>query len=61
MKKERIEDFCCVCDQAFETLLDCYQMWNWKMTWDEFLDQFEKELKEEMVHWRKSFKDEEDE
>ena len=56
-----IEKFCGVCDQAFETLLDAYQMKDWGMTWDEFLDQFEKELQEKMVHWRKSFKDEEDE
>lgn len=56
-----IEKFCGVCDQAFETLLDAYQMKDWGMTWDEFLDQFERELQEQMVAWRKSFKEDEDE
>ena len=56
-----IEKFCGVCDQAFGTLLDAYQMKDWGMTWDEFLDQFERELQEQMVAWRKSFKEDEDE
>lgn len=49
---EKIEDYCGVCSQAFGTLLDVYQMENWEMTWNEFLDQFEKELQEEIKKWR---------
>ena len=59
--EHKIENFCGVCDQAFETLLDAYQMKDWEMTWNEFLDEFEKELQESMKNWRKSFEEEVDE
>ena len=51
--KKIIESYCGVCEQAFETLLDAYQMKDWEMTWSEFVDQFEKEIQDEIKIWKK--------
>lgn len=48
-----INSFCGVCDQAFETLLDAYQMRDWEMTWEEFINQFEKEIQDKIKLWKK--------
>lgn len=48
-----IESFCGVCSQAFETLLDAYQMRDWEMTWEEFINQFEKEIQDDIKLWKK--------
>lgn len=48
-----IESYCGVCSQAFGTLLDVYQMRDWEMTWEEFINQFEKEIQDEIKLWKK--------
>ena len=39
-----IDEFNGMCDDLFTTLLDSYQMTDWGMTWEEFLNQAEKEV-----------------
>lgn len=39
-----INEFNGMCDDLFDTLLDSYQMKNWSMTWEEFLNEAEKEI-----------------
>ena len=51
--KKIIEPYCEVCDKTFSTLLDVYQMKDWGMTWGEFLNQFEKEIQDEIKNWKK--------
>ena len=48
-----IEPYCGICDQIFSKLLDIYQMQDWDMTWEEFLNQFELELQEKIANWKK--------
>jgi hypothetical protein len=35
------------------TLLEVYQMKNWEMTWEEFLDEFTKEILDTISKWKK--------
>lgn len=39
-----IDEFCGACSEAMSTLLDAYQMEDWKMSWKEFLKQFLREM-----------------
>ena len=48
-----VEPYCGICDQTFSKLLDVYQMQDWGMTWEEFLNQFELELQEKIENWKK--------
>lgn len=48
-----IDDFCGVCSNAFSKLLDAYQMKDWGMSWQEFLEQFVKEVSWSVENWKK--------
>lgn len=48
-----INDFCGVCSNAFSELLDAYQMKDWGMSWQEFLEQFAKEISVSVENWKK--------
>ena len=48
-----IEPYGGICDKIFNTLLDVYQLKDWEMTWSEFLNQFEKEIQDEIKLWQK--------
>lgn len=50
-----IDKFCGLTDQLFSTLLDVYQMTDWKMSWKEFIEQAQKEVDE----WFEKIKEEE--
>lgn len=39
-----IDDFNGMCDKLFGILLDSYQMQDWNMSWEEFLNEAEKEI-----------------
>jgi hypothetical protein len=48
-----IEKFCGICSESMSTLLEVYQMKNWEMTWEEFLDEFTKEILDTISKWKK--------
>lgn len=48
-----IEKFCGVCSESMSTLLEAYQMKDWEKTWEEFLDEFTKEILETVDKWKK--------
>lgn len=41
-----IDKFCGLTDWLFSTLLDAYQMIDWKMPWEKFIEEAEHEIKE---------------
>ena len=41
-----IDKFCGLTDWLFSTLLDSYQMIDWKMSWKKFIEQAQKEVDE---------------
>jgi hypothetical protein len=47
-----IEEFSGVCSEAMSTLLDAYQMEDWKMSWKEFLKQFLQEMVDTIEHYQ---------
>ncbi len=48
-----IEKFCDICSESMATLLEIYQMKDWKMTWVEFLNEFAKEILDTINEWKK--------
>lgn len=56
-----IEKFCGFCDDAFDTLLDAYQMKDWDMTKQEFFQQAVKEFASTFQKWIDNMEDEEEE
>ena len=41
-----VDKFCGLTDWLFSTLLDSYQMIDWKMSWKKFVEQVQKEVDE---------------
>lgn len=48
-----IENFYDICSKSMSTLLEIYQMKDWKMTWAEFLNEFTKEMLDTINEWKK--------
>ena len=50
-----INDFSNICSETMCALLDIFNMKDWQMTWEEFLDQFQKEMSTHIEKWKKEF------
>lgn len=48
-----INEFCGINHEVFSTLLDAYQMIDWNMSWEEFLNQFSLEINTSIEKWKK--------
>lgn len=48
-----IEEVSYICDETMSKLLDIYQMFDWKMSWQDFLEQFRKEINKTIDEWKK--------
>lgn len=46
-----INDYCGFCNDAFQTLLDAYQMKEWGISWKEFIMQAAKEFQNDVENW----------
>lgn len=47
-----ILEFCEIDETIFSTLLDAYQMIDWKMSWEQFIIQAQKEINKKMEKWK---------
>ena len=55
-----IDEYCRMCDDLFETLLDVYQMKDWKMTQKEFITQAQLEINTQCEKWKNEEVEEDD-
>lgn len=46
-----INDWCGFCEDAFQTLLDAFQMKDWGISWREFIQQAAKEFQNVAESW----------
>ena len=48
-----INDFSNICSETMSELLDIFNMKDWKMTWEEFLNQFQTEMLTHIENWKR--------
>lgn len=49
--KRELSEFGCLNDEIFSNLLDLYQMFDWELTWQEFLAKFFLKLSIDAQPW----------
>lgn len=47
-----VNKYCCFLDNMFSTLLDAYTMKDWKMSWEDFIEQAKIETIQRMDKWK---------
>jgi hypothetical protein len=50
-----INDFSNICSETMCELLNIFNMKDWQMTWEEFLNQFQTEILTHIENWKKEF------